>query len=77
MPKDVLKKDELTFLESAPIEELLASLPKDVVPAANASPKELISQMTHISEPLRNRLELRDTDKISTSKSEYKRKSQF
>ncbi len=76
MPKDVLKKDELTFLESAPIEELLASLPKDVVPAANASPKELISQMTHISEPLRNRLELRDTDKISTSKSEYKRKNQ-
>lgn len=75
MPKNVLKKEELAALESAPIDELRASLPVGVVAPATASPKALISQMTHISEPLRNRLDLRDTDKIIVSKSEYKRKN--
>lgn len=76
MPKDVLKKEELIVLESAPLAELLASLPAGFVPPEGATPKTLISKMTHISEALRDRLELRDTDKISTSKSEYKRKNQ-
>lgn len=76
MPKDVLKKDELAILEAAPIEELRASLPKGVTPPTTANAKTIISQITHISESLRNLLDLRDTDKISTSKSGYKRKGQ-
>lgn len=77
MPKDVLKKDELALLATAASSDALrASLPVGVSLPAGASNKEILSKITHINENLREHLDLRDTDKISTAKAEYKRKGQ-
>lgn len=77
MPIDVLSKDEIALLAAkASSETLRAALPPGVSLPATASNKALLAAMTHVGEPLREYLELRDTDKISTSKTGYKRKGQ-
>lgn len=75
MPKDVLKKEELAMLASnAAAEVLRTSLPAGVSLPPGASNSEILANITDINEALRDHLELRDTDKISIAKAEYKRK---
>jgi len=75
MPKGVLKKSELNFLLSrASTKELRDSLPAGAFVAQSASKTKLLSKITEINETLRKYLDLRDTDKISVAKRQYKRR---
>lgn len=77
MPRDILNKEELaTLLAKASPNELRLSLPEGVSLPSGATAKDILARITHINERLRDYLDLRDTDKISTAKSEYKRKGQ-
>lgn len=77
MPIDVLKYEEkIVLTKKATPAELAQSLPTTAKFKPSTPAMDLLEQVTHVSEELREYLPLRDTDKISTSKSAYKRRGQ-
>lgn len=83
MPSDILKKDEFkTILDNAKEEEVISRLidesSYDIFEESvndDADLGEIQELFSGIDENLREHLELRDTDKISTAKTKYERKT--
>ncbi len=83
MPVNILKKDEFkTILDNAKEEEVIPCLidesSYDIFEESvndNADLDEIQELFSGIDENLREHLELRDTDKISTAKTKYERKT--
>lgn len=83
MPPEILKKEEFkTILDKAKEKEIIECLKdetsydefKELV-TDNGDVEEIQSLFHTINETLRNHLNLRDTDKISTSKTKYERRT--
>jgi hypothetical protein len=76
MPVDLLSKEELRDLvHTAPAHELeSAPVSKDIVESSRELRQDRAQYITHLTEELRARLPLRDTDRIATAKAPYVRR---